>query len=433
MKNEESFFVVSAGSPDSSAAGKVLSTREGSLTRSAASILHSSFFIVISFFILHSSFLIAPLCGAEGPEFKYYRSIDEESVPVWDEYVPIIEKTDFKDKFNMGELSDGEWGWWYADSNPAYERFVRDAFWNPDVDYETFEYYTTREKLDKKNLILADTRSCPTKDTAECKEWLSRPRKIESLPEGKGYVPVVYKKTLTELEIEELLKNKDLKKEKLKRYRPGGPGRKVWAHDAELQDCPFDVLSECRIWQRKPVVSETVSNRTPSIAASRVDELITLARAGNTLTTDMPAAAPLVGRYKALSAASRACCTSGIVYNLEKSGASRGLVYKFLVDDANFYQFGERCLMITDDELDKYYANTSTAEVVADVRNGCLCRRREYFETLLAPFSQMAEASPGFAENPFNWKYTDGLRRTVTVSINRDVNVVLKQLENCPD
>ena len=384
-------------------------------------------------------FLSALFCGlplaaadASDPSFRYYRSIDEKAVPVWDEYVPVSDKTDYADQFNVGELSSGEWGWWSADTNPAYGRFARDTFWNPDVDYDTFEFYTLREKLDQKNLILTDQRSCADGDTVKCKEWLASPHAIEYLPKGKGYVPVVYEKTLTELEMEELLKNKAAKKEKLAKYKPAELDKSAWADDLEFQDCPFETLRECRIWQRKPAVPETLANRTPSISPIRINELITLARAGNPIRTNMPAAAPLVARYKALMAASRACCTSGLIYNLQNAGASRGLIYKFMVDDANFYQFGERCLMITDDELDRYYPNTSTAEVVADVRNGCLCRQKEYFETLLAPFTQMAEASPGFASNPFTWRYIDGLKRTVTVSINRDVDAVQKQLDNCP-
>ena len=382
--------------------------------------------------VVAAGLFLSPAFAAE-PSFRYYRSIDEEHVPVWDEYVPVSNKTDYDDRFNKGELSSGEWGWWSADSNPAYEKFVRDTFWNPDVDYDTFEFYTMREKLDQKNLILTDVRSCEDKDSVKCKAWLSSPHTIGSLPKGKGYVPIVYEKTLTEMEMEQLLKNKDAKKEKLERYKPEELDKSVWADNLEFQDCPFDTLRECRIWQRKPAVPATVANRTPAISAIKINELITLARAGNPIRADMPAAAPLVARYRALMSASRACCTSGLIYNLEKAGASKGLVYKFMVDDANFYQFGERCLMITDGELDQYYANTATAEVVADVRNGCLCRKKEYFETLLAPFTQMAEASPGFAENPFTWKYIDGLKRTVTVSINRDVDAVMRQLDNCPN
>jgi hypothetical protein len=89
--------------------------------------------------------------------------------------------------------------------------------------------------------------------------------------------------------------------------------------------------------------------------------------------------------------------------------------------------------MITDDELDKLYGDTSTAEVVADIRNGCLCRKKEFFESLLAPFVQVANASEEFAKSPLTWKYVDGLNRRITVSINQDVNAVLNQLRHCPD
>lgn len=380
---------------------------------------------------LYSMFL-APVAEAATPQFKYYRSIDDTNEPVWDEFVPVAEAVDFEDSFSVGEMSPGEWGWWNADSNPAYERKIRDAFWNPDVDYDTFEFFTTRERLDNKNLILTDMRSCPFDDSVKCKEWLATPRRIEFLPDAKGYVPVVYEKTLTELEIEELLKNKDARKKKLSQYKPAELSKNVWAGDLELQDCPFETLKECRIWQVKPAVPETVSNRLSTIGTRYMDELITLARAGNPITSDMPAAGPLVNRYRALKSSAKACCTSGLIWELQKAGAPQELVYKFMVDDANFYQFGERCLMITDEELDQFYANTMTAEVVADVRNGCLCRQREYFAALLHPFEKLAEASPSFADNSFSWRYVDGLRRIVTVSINREVNAVLRQLENCP-
>jgi hypothetical protein len=103
-----------------------------------------------------------------------------------------------------------------------------------------------------------------------------------------------------------------------------------------------------------------------------------------------------------------------------------------LVDDATFYGFGNRCLMTTDHELDTKYPNTSTATVVADVRNGCLCRGRQWFKAMLAPFEQAYNEMPEFRDMPFYYTYQDGLKREVTVSINNDVQNVLKQLEQCP-
>ena len=128
----------------------------------------------------------------------------------------------------------------------------------------------------------------------------------------------------------------------------------------------------------------------------------------------------------------QACCTDGMAYSLQQAGASADLIYKFLSDDANFYGFGSRCLMMTDYDLDTQYPNTATAVVAADVRNGCLCRGRQWFKAMLAPFEQAYKALPEFKDTEFYYTYTDGLKREITVSVNNDVQNVLKQLEQCP-
>ena len=202
--------------------------------------------------------------------------------------------------------------------------------------------------------------------------------------------------------------------------------------DAWSDGCPFDSMTECEIWRRKPMVREVVAPRSPKIQASRMDELVSAARRNANIDATHPAAAPLVQRYKMLMQSANACCTDGMVYALKSAGASEGLIYKFMADDANFYGFGSRCLMMTDNELDDKYPNTSTAAVAADVRNGCLCRGRQWFEAMLAPFRDAYAASPDFSASPFHYTYTDGLQRKVTVSINNDVKNVLQQLSQCP-
>ena len=180
--------------------------------------------------------------------------------------------------------------------------------------------------------------------------------------------------------------------------------------------CPFDTETECEIWRRKPIVRETVSPRSPRIRSDALETFIDAAKCGNVSANDT-VSAPLLDRYKMLMRSANACCTDGMVYALKRAGASDGLVYKFLADDANFYGFGSRCLMMTDDELDKKYPNTSTAAIAADVRNGCLCRGRQWFEAMLAPFKQAYSAAPGFANQKFYYTYTDGLQRQTTVSV----------------
>ena len=196
--------------------------------------------------------------------------------------------------------------------------------------------------------------------------------------------------------------------------------------------CPFETETECEIWRRKPIVRETLSPRSPRLRDANVNAFINAADCNNHITANEEVAAPLLERYKMLMRSAQACCTDGMVYALKQAGASEGLIYKFMSDDANFYGFGSRCLMMTDYDLDTKYPNTATAVVAADVRNGCLCRGRQWFQAMLAPFQQVYQALPEFKNAQFNYTYTDGLKREITVSVNNDVQNVLKQLSQCP-
>lgn len=205
--------------------------------------------------------------------------------------------------------------------------------------------------------------------------------------------------------------------------------------ESEVEDsngCPFETESECDIWRKKPMVRETVSPRSPKILAEKMNKFIAAAAANNDIEANTEVAAPFLDRYKMLMKSAQACCTDGMAYELKHAGATEGLVYKFLSDDANFYGIGSRCLMMSDEDLDNKYPNTATAAVAADVRNGCLCRGRQWFVAMLAPFEEVYKASPEFADSKFNYKYTDGLQRQITVSVNTDVQNVLHQLSMCP-
>ncbi len=113
-----------------------------------------------------------------------------------------------------------------------------------------------------------------------------------------------------------------------------------------------------------------------------------------------------------------------MVNKLHDAGASRGLIYKFLVDDANFYGFSDRCLMTSNEELRERYPATATAAAVAGVRDICLCQRRDYFDALLAPFDNFSDAE-------FIYSFKDGLDRDVNVSITNDVQTVKHLISQC--
>lgn len=196
--------------------------------------------------------------------------------------------------------------------------------------------------------------------------------------------------------------------------------------------CPFESDTECEIWRRKPIVHEAVAPRSKTIRAYNMNPLLDALQCNADLTANTDVAAPLLERYKLLMKSAQVCCTDGMAYALKSAGATDGLIYKFMADDANFYGLGARCLMMTDYDLDTKYPNTATAAVAADVRNGCLCRNRAWFESMLAPFNQVYNAVPEFHDALFNYTYIDGLKREITVSVNNDVQNVLKQLAQCP-
>ena len=196
--------------------------------------------------------------------------------------------------------------------------------------------------------------------------------------------------------------------------------------------CPFNSETECEIWRRKPMVRETVAPRSNKLRPELLDAFISKAKCNKNISAKDPTAAPLLERYKMLMRSAQACCTDGMAYSLKRAGASEGLIYKFMADDANFYGLGNRCLMMTDAEFDTKYPNTATAAVAADVRNGCLCRGRQWFQAMLAPFRDAYAAAPDFANSKFDYTYIDGLQREITVSINTDVQNVLNQLAQCP-
>ena len=133
-----------------------------------------------------------------------------------------------------------------------------------------------------------------------------------------------------------------------------------------------------------------------------------------------------------LMRASNACCGTGIVYKMRSIGASDEDVYEFLKKDANKYAVTLRCMVMNDDEIKSSYSNGVTGQMVADVRNACLCKNRQWFETLLQPFADLYIKVPQFESAPFLYTYTESMQREVTVDINNDVQTTLGLMSVCP-
>ncbi len=222
---------------------------------------------------------------------------------------------------------------------------------------------------------------------------------------------------------------------------PQKPSSSLWTNDGaswannvtiiDFDGCPFETDAECEIWRKKPMVRETVSPRSTKIQEDKMWAFVGAVQSNPNIDASADVAAPLLARYKILMRAANSCCTDGFVHKLKAAGAKDGLIYKFLADDANFYGLGSRCLMTTDVELNEFYPE-NIATTAADVRNGCLCRNKQWFESMLAPFVDAYKTVPEFANARFNYTYVDGLGRGVTTSVNTDVQNVLNQLSVCP-
>ena len=220
------------------------------------------------------------------------------------------------------------------------------------------------------------------------------------------------------------------------------PGIVLWSAEEVIESettceydytCPFDTEIECAIWRKKPVYNESVYPRAPHLNTVAMDGMIYAINMYSEISANDPIFAPLVERYKMLMRASKSCCTSGIVYQMQSKKINEDKIYDFLKDDANIFAVTKRCLVMNNDDIVGRYSNGVDDKMVSLVRNTCLCKNRDWFVSLLQPFNDLYERAPQFESMPFNYTYTDGLQRNITISINHDVQNTINMLANCPD
>lgn len=197
-------------------------------------------------------------------------------------------------------------------------------------------------------------------------------------------------------------------------------------------NCPFDTPEECEIWYKKPYYKATVAPRAPHIKYDRAEDMVDVALANPYVSADNEYMSPLLERYKMLMNAGDACCTSGIIYKMRQNGADDSDVYEFLKNDANYFAITKRCLVMSDRDISRSYSNGVTGQMVADVRDACLCKNREWFDSLLQPFNDIYERVPDFKSGAFTYTYKDGMNRRISVSVNEDIQKTINTLSVCP-
>lgn len=198
-------------------------------------------------------------------------------------------------------------------------------------------------------------------------------------------------------------------------------------------NCPFDTDAECEIWASKPLYATAALPRNPHISYVKLDGILATLTFNGEISANDEMAKPLLNRYLALMRASRACCSEGIIYKLRQNKTKDKDIYKFLTDDANKYAVGARCMVMEDSEITGSYSYGVSDEMILDVRNSCICKNRQWIDSLLEPFYDLYQLAPDFEYMPFYYTYLDGLQREITVSVNGDVQTVMELLQYCPD
>lgn len=195
--------------------------------------------------------------------------------------------------------------------------------------------------------------------------------------------------------------------------------------------CPFETKFECDIWLKKPTIKTYFESDNYNISENEINNFITSAQNNsNFKATDM-AAAPILKRYKKLMRYSTICCTGRIINKMKSNGASYNSIYNFLTDDLKLSKMGNRCIMMTPDDLDQGNKTAVTKTIAFQVKNKCLCNNKKLLANLLNPFKIIYEKYPAFENNNFNYTYTDKLDQEITVSINSDILRILADLEQC--
>ena len=197
-------------------------------------------------------------------------------------------------------------------------------------------------------------------------------------------------------------------------------------------NCPFNTAEECAVWYKKPIYKTNLTPRAPHFSDVRVDDMLYAIYGNYDITANEETMSPLLERYLILMRASRACCSEGIIYKMRQSGADDKAVYEFLKDDANYYAVASRCMVMNDDEFADSYSHGVTKKMAIEVRNACLCKNRQWFETLLQPFFDVYYRAPMFEDRPFSYSYIDDMQRPITVYINEEVHDTMGLINACP-
>ncbi len=194
----------------------------------------------------------------------------------------------------------------------------------------------------------------------------------------------------------------------------------------KMENCPLDTVRECLVWLRKEPVKETLYLED-NIKYNDVNYVIEY---DENISGQKKELKGLVERYKLLLKLSRVCCVENILNQMDIMNIDKNLIYKFLEDDAMFYNLGSRCIF-TNSNKNIDVEKINMIELAENAKRSCVCKNAKKIQEVIKPFDRVYAENPKFMDKVFVVSITDGLNRTNQYDINYDIKNIKRQLQSC--
>lgn len=136
--------------------------------------------------------------------------------------------------------------------------------------------------------------------------------------------------------------------------------------------------------------------------------------------------------YHSLYRQGKYCCAYNTAQTMKRTNVHDKLIYKFLVDDINFYNSYNRCIFMSDEDVHNTFDISETAFLIKNIRNECVCNNKEKFLDKIKIFEAVYCQTPSFKNKQLTYKIKDDFGRIICKDVNRDIQVLKNLLRRCP-
>ncbi|MDR0319288.1 MAG: hypothetical protein LBH81_00925 [Rickettsiales bacterium] len=193
--------------------------------------------------------------------------------------------------------------------------------------------------------------------------------------------------------------------------------------------CPHGTQKECAVWNKKPPVRATTQIRGHGVDQRQMCIIITELKNRRSLPVGSESGRVLIGAHRNLLTAGKKCCTNSLGNALRDMGASQLDVRAVMSDDENVFHFTDRCLVMSDEEIQTISGGGQLAAAMTTAQQTCFSGASGInFKKMLTPFMQLFNTAPELRQLPLDYDYTAPNGNTTRVSITHDVLTLAPRL-----